>query len=140
MDWKKFILAVVVCFVMLEGTGFLIHGVWLQPIYQQFQDSWREQAQMEQKMWIMWVSDLLFTIMFAYVYTRGMENKPWLGQGIRYGITIALLMTIPVTLGNYVVFRVPYTLALTWMAVGAAQLIVVGVIVAFFLKKAPSAT
>ena len=140
MDWKKFTLAVIVAYLALEGTGFLIHGVWLDPTYRALPDSWREFNQMQQKMWIMWVGDLLFAAMFAYVYTRGAENKPWLGQGIRYGIFIALLAVIPATLGNYVVYRVPYPLAIKWLVTGGLQMVLLGVIVAFILKKAPSSS
>ena len=139
MDWKRFILAVVVSFVVLEGTGFLIHGMWLDPIYRSMPTSWRPFDEMEQKMWIMWIGDLLFATMFCYVYLRGMENKPWLAQGVRYGIIIALLAMIPATLGNYVVFRVTYTLALKWMAAGGVQLVLLGILVAYILKKEPAA-
>ncbi len=140
MDLKKFLLAVIVAYVVLEGTGFLIHGVWLDPIYRSLPDSWRPFEQMEKKMWIMWIGDLLFAMMFAYIYTRGAENKPWLGQGIRYGILIALLAVIPATLGNYVVHRVPYQLAIRWMVAGGLQMVLLGLIVAFFLKKTPSSS
>lgn len=135
MDWKKFALAVVVIYLVLFGLDFVIHSMWLGPVYASLPDSWRPMDQMEQKMWIMWVASLLFTVMFVYVYTRGMENKPWLGQGIRYGVLITLLASIPTVLSQYVVFRIPYTLAIKWMASGAVELILAGVIVAFICKK-----
>ena len=135
MDLKKLALAVLVGYLVLFGLGYVIHTIWLGPTYASLPDTWRLMDQMQRKMWIMWVGNLLFAVMFAYVYTRGMENKPWMGQGIRYGILMTLLVAIPTTLSEYVVYRIPYTLAIKWIAAGALQCIVLGVIVAFFCKK-----
>lgn len=135
MDTKKLIAAIVVGYLFMAGAGYLIHGVWLDPLYRQFPDTWRPQDQFQNKMWIMWLADLLFVAMFAYIYTRGVENKPWLGQGIRYGVLMALLVTIPLTLSQYVIYRVPDELPLRWIAADALQLIILGLIVAGFYRK-----
>jgi hypothetical protein len=134
MDIKKMALAIVVAYAVLQGTEFLIHVIWLAPVYAAL-DAWRAAPQMEAKMWIMWVGSFLMTVMFTYIYVRGMENKPWLEQGIRFGIVIALFAAIPFTLNNYVLYRVPYTLAIKWMIAGSLQAILMGVIVAFFFRK-----
>ena len=90
MDTKKLIAAIVVGYLFMAGAGYLIHEVWLGPLYQQSPDTWRPEDQFRSKMWIMWLADLLFVAMFAYIYTRGVENKPWVGQGIRYGVLMNL--------------------------------------------------
>ena len=28
---------------------------------------------------------------FTWIYARGVENKPWLGQGLRFGVAVAFL-------------------------------------------------
>jgi len=33
----------------------------------------------------------IFAIAFVRIYLRGREDKPWLGQGLRYGMTMAAL-------------------------------------------------
>jgi hypothetical protein len=35
--------------------------------------------------------ELLFAIAFSWMYMRGLENKPALGQGMRFGFAVALL-------------------------------------------------
>ncbi len=135
MDLQKLVPAILVAYLLLLGTEYLIHQVWLFPTYAQYPDSWRHADQMQRKMWIMWVGGLLFAAMFAFIYTRGVEEKPWAAQGIRYGILIALLAVIPSVLAEYVVFRVPYMLAIQWMAAGTVQVVLMGLIVAFFCKK-----
>ena len=121
MDTKKLIAAIVVGYLFMTGADYLIHGVWLSALYQQSPESWRPQDQFQNKMWIMPLGDLLFVAMFAYLYTRGVENKPWLGQGIRYGVLMALLVTIPLTLSQYVIYRVPDELPLRWIAAGLSN-------------------
>lgn len=135
MQMKKFILAVVVGYALLGVLGYLIHDVWLLPVYRQYEHVWRPEAQLLHKRWVMWVGQLIFTIMFAWVYTRGVENKPWAGQGIRYGIIMTLLAVVPVACTEYVVYPIPYTLAVKWMVAGGVELVVLGLIVAGFCRE-----
>ena len=37
---------------------------------------------------------------FAWIYIRGHEAKSWLPQGLRFGLAVALLTTIP----NYIIY------------------------------------
>lgn len=135
---KKLVLAVVLGYVWLMLTNFLVHGVWLMSQYAAIPDSWRPMAQMHRKFWIMWVGQLIFAAMFAYIYKRGAEKKPWPGQGLRYGILATFFTVIPYSLSEYVIYRVPYMLAVKWMCAGAVQLIVMGLIVAAILQESPS--
>ena len=135
MEPKKLILAIVVGYVILMALGYVIHEIWLMPVYQQYATIWRLEDMMRHKMWINWAGQLLFTVLFAWIYTRGVEDKPWVGQGIRYGMVMTLLAVIPAVLTQYVVYPIPYTLALKWMAAGTVQLIVLGLVVAGFCQK-----
>ncbi len=138
MDTKKLAMAIVVAYIVLMGSHFLIHRVWLMPDYAATPDSWRPIADMQHKIWVMWLGQLLFTVMFAYIYTRGVEAKPWAGQGIRYGILIALFTVIPYSLAEYTVYRVPHMLAVKWMIAGTIQIIMLGLVVAGIYKKSPA--
>jgi hypothetical protein len=138
MDTKKLIGAIVAAYIILMGSNFLIHDVWLMPDYTATPGSWRPIADMQHKMWVMWLGQLLFTIMFAYIYTRGVEAKPWVGQGVRYGILITLFTVIPYSLSEYVIYRVPHILAVKWMIAGAVEIIVLGLVVAGICKKSPA--
>lgn len=135
MEPKRLIAAIVVGYVILMGLGYLIHEIWLMPVYHQYAPVWRLEEVMRHKMWINWVGQLLFTVVFVWVYTRGVEDKSWVGQGIRYGILMTLLAVVPAVLSAYVVYPIPYDLALKWMAGGAVQLIVLGLVVAGFCQK-----
>jgi hypothetical protein len=138
VDIKKFVVAIVVAYVILMGSNYLIHTVWLMQWYQASPDSWRPMDQFREKMWVMWLGQLLFSVMFVYIYTRGVENKPWVGQGIRYGILMTLLTVFPYSMAEYVVYRVHHLLAERWMAAGLVQMLVMGLAVAGIMgpKKA----
>lgn len=135
MSTKKLIIAMVACYAVLMGTNYLIHQVWLMNDYLATPDSWRPMADLQQKMWVMFVGQAFFAVMFCYIYSRGAEAKPWLAQGIRYGIVMTLFTVIPYSLGEFTVFRVPHMLAVKWMAAGLVQMIILGLIVAGIGQK-----
>lgn len=135
MSVKKLVIAMVVCYVVLLGTNYLIHSVWLMSDYAATQDTWRPMADMQQKMWVMFVGQAFFAALFCYIYSRGAEAKPWMAQGIRYGILMTLFTVIPYSLGEYTVYRVPHMLAVKWMAAGLVQMIILGLIVAGIGQK-----
>jgi len=138
MDTKKLILAIVVAYIILLVTGYLIHEVWLINTYRQMRvngASLRPEDVLRQKLWILWLGDLLFAVLFAWIYTRGVEDKPWVGQGIRYGIIMTLFAVVPSTLSIYVAWNLSYKLALKWMVAGGIQLILIGLFVAGIYKR-----
>ncbi len=135
MELKKTIPAIVVGYIVLAALGYLIHNVWLAPVYREYMTIWRPEEALLQKRWVMWVGQLIFTAMFVWIYTKGVEKKPWPGQGIRYGIIMTLLAVIPAASTEYVVYPIPYTLAAKWIVAGAVQLIVLGLITAGFCRR-----
>jgi hypothetical protein len=127
---KKLLLAIVAAYVVLMLTNYLVHQVWLLSDYAAIPASHRSTAGILHRFWAMALGQFFFAALFAYIYTRGAEKKPWLEQGIRYGILVAFLTVIPTALGEYVVYIVPYQLAIKWMIAGGIQLILLGLIVA----------
>jgi hypothetical protein len=141
MNLKKLIGAILVSFIILLVSGFLIHGIWLAKTYQEMRAAgmtFRPEADMMHKMWVIWVSDLIYAFLFVFVYARGAENKPWAGQGIRFGIIATFFTLVPSTLNDYLVYNIPYTLAVKWMISGLVVLILMGLVVAAMCKKSPA--
>ncbi len=141
MGARKLIGAAVAAFVILFAAGFLVHSVWLGNTYRQMRDagfSFRPEEVMRHKLGFVWVSDLLYAILFAWVYAKGAEQKPWVSQGIRYGMLMTLFTVVPTALNDYVVYNLPHILVIEWMIAGLVTLILMGLAVAAILKK-PSA-
>jgi len=104
------ILAVAVVFVTLVVAGFLIHVTWLGSTYQAMRDggfSFRAPDALQHRLWLIWLSDLLYAILFVWVYVRGREHTPWLGQGFRYGVLMTLFTIVPSALNDYVTYNLP---------------------------------
>jgi hypothetical protein len=136
---KKLVMAIVAVFVLLMATNYIVHSVWLQPDYDAIPLSHRNLEGIQHRFWIMVVGQFFFSAMFAYIYTRGRENKPWMVQGIRYGILVTFLTVVPTALSEYVVYIIPYVLAIKWMAAGGIQLILAGLAVAAICKDGAAA-
>jgi len=131
---KKLVLAIVAVYVFLMVTNYLVHEIWLMPDYNAIPLSHRSAAGIQHRFWAMLIGQFFFAAMFAYIYTRGKESKSWMEQGIRYGILVTFLTVIPTALSEYVVYIVPYMLAIKWMIAGGIQLILAGLLVAAIYK------
>jgi hypothetical protein len=142
MNMKRLVGAIVAAFLILFVAGFLVHAVWLGSTYRAMTSggfSFRTQNAIQHKFWIVWLSDLLYSILFAWVYARGVEPKPWASQGIRFGILMALFTVVPASLNDYVVYNLPHMLVIEWIAAGFITLIAMGLAVAAILKGPTSA-
>jgi hypothetical protein len=127
---KKLLLAIVAAYIVLMLTNYLVHEIWLMSDYAAIPLSHRSPAGIMHRFWAMAVGQFIFAALFAYIYTRGAEKKPWIVQGIRYGILVAFLVVIPTALSEYVVYIVPYMLAIKWMIAGGIQMAILGLVVA----------
>jgi len=132
---KKLVLAIVAAYIVLMATGYVVHDVWLMPDYNAIPASHRDAAGIQHRFWAMAVGQFFFAAMFAYIYTRGRETKPWLAQGIRYGIVMSFMTVIPYSLGEYVIYLIPHSLAVKWMIAGTIQLIITGLVVAGICRE-----
>jgi len=88
----------------------------------------------QQRFWAMLLGQFFYSAMFAYIYTRGRENKSWIEQGIKYAILIGCLTVVPTALSQYVVYIIPYQLAIKWMVAGGVQMLIAGLAVAWIYK------
>ena len=135
MNTRKVLLAVVVNYIFLAVSNYLINAIWLLPVYRQHAEAFRPLDELVGKMWVMWLAQLLFAFLFVYIYTRGVEEKPWVWQGLRYAVLMALLVVAPSALAQHVVYRVPYSLAIEWITAGCVQFGVMGLVTAAFCRK-----
>ena len=86
---NKCIISAIVMFVMAFVLSYFVHGVLLYSDYMQMQSWMRPQAEVQSLMAYMILAQALFGIAFAWIYVQGRDGKPWLGQGVRFGIAVA---------------------------------------------------
>jgi len=104
---KKFIIAwIVICIVWFAGS-FVVHGVLLHDDYSKLTNLFRSEADAQKYMPLMILAHVLLSGALVWIYARGAEAKPWLPQGIRFGVAVALLTIVPTYLIYYVVQPMP---------------------------------
>src|SRR5437588_6811890 len=74
MNTKRLMLAIVVAFVVLWITDFLIHGVWMTRDYRATQQLWRTDTEMQSHMIWMFGAQLLFVITFVILWAKGFAS------------------------------------------------------------------
>ena len=131
MNWKKLLIAFVAVFVVSQILGYVIHNIILSASYQELAHLWR--PDMMSKMWIMWITGVIYCFFFVYVFVRGYENKGIM-EGIRFGLIIGCFVSIPHLYGQYVVYELPYMLVLQWVIYDFIILVVMGIVAALIYK------
>jgi len=131
---KKFLISTVAVFVVWMVGSFLVHGVWLGSHYETMPNMMRPMEETESMMHFMLIAHVLMAGVFVWIYQRGKEDKPWLQQGLRFGIAISLLAPIPTFMIYYTVQQTPAQLAVG-QAVGDSLVVIVVALVAAFLGR-----
>ena len=128
---RKFIISFVVMLVMLWFGGYFVHGVLLYNNYAAYPALMRPQESFHTLWPFMLLARICQAFAFTRIYVKGKEVKPWLPQGIRYGILVALLLTIPVYLIYYVVMPYAITLTIKQIVFDGALIVLMGIVVAW---------
>ena len=139
MDMKNTLIAVVAGFVLQMGGSYLLHSVILMNSYKATSDLWRTEDAMGHRMWVMLVAQFLFVLGAVLIYQRGVERKSPVGQGIRYGILLALVSVVPASLIEYVTVPIPHTIAFHWVLGEGVQCVLLGLLIAFICQPKDSA-
>lgn len=135
MNCKRFIIASLSVFVAIQAMEFLINWIILMPQYEALKEMWR--PDMSSKMWIMYPIGLLVAFLFTYIFVKGREGKG-LAEGVRFGLIIWLFVAVPMSLGYWVMFPIPFKLALWWIIFSLIEYIIAGLLVAAIYKPTPA--
>jgi len=129
---KKLAISIVVTFVLGMLGGLLIHGKLLHDDYARLPNLMRSEDAAHQLMGLMLIAQLAWSSGFCWIYTRGREAaKAWLGQGLRFGIAVCLLTTVPTYLIYYVVMPFPSDLVAQQIVFDSLWTIMLAIVVAW---------
>ena len=92
---KKLIIAWSVLFVAWFMGSFVVHGVLLHSDYMQLTSLFRAEGDQQKYFPLMILAHVILSGAFVWIYARGVEAKPWLAQGMRFGVAVALLTIVP---------------------------------------------
>ena len=129
MSIGKKIGAMAAAFVLQLAGMYVIHDVWLKTDYELTASLWRSPAEINHRMWALMIATAIYAIAVVLIYVRGVEYKPWVGQGIRFGVLLALATTVYVSIAAWVMVPVPHTLPMKWIIGEGGLCILLGLLV-----------
>lgn len=136
MNMKRYFLAVVSAFVSLMALGFLLHGMALKAAYSMAPAGLlRSDPEFMARFHWLALGYLLFAAAATWIYAYGVENKPWLAQGVRYGLALWALATL---MPNFVMFATqpwPRELMVKATLADLVMMVVTGVVIAAIYKN-----
>jgi hypothetical protein len=132
---KRFFIAWIALFVVWMAGSVVIHGMLLRADYLALPNLFRPEAEGEKYFPLMILAHVILSGAFAWIYSRGVEPLPWVGQGMRFGFAVALLTVVPTYLIYYVVQPMPLGTALRQMLFDGILMIVLGLVAAFVYRQ-----
>ena len=132
---KRFALAWLVIFIAWFLGSFLVHAVLLHDDYMAAQSLFRPEPEAQKFFPLMILAHIFLAGAFVWIYARGVEAKPWLGQGIRFAIAVIFLTTLPLYLIYYVVQPMPGATVLKQIIFDGILILILGAIVGFMYRR-----
>jgi hypothetical protein len=133
---KKFLFAWIVLFVAWFLGSFVVHGVLLRSDYMQLTNLFRAEDDQRKYFPLMIVAHLMLSGTFVWIYARGVEAKPWLAQGVRFGLAVALLTAVPTYMIYFAVQPMPADIVSKQIVCDGVLTIILGMIVAWLYRGA----
>ena len=135
----KFAVSAVVMAIVSLLLGFVVHGMLLAPDYHALPSLFRGEADAGAHLPFMLLAHLCIGIGFTWIYLKGREAKPFLAQGVRFGLAVAVLTTIPMYLIYFAVQPMPGDLVVKQVVLDTIAMIVMGVVCAWLNRASQSA-
>jgi hypothetical protein len=131
---KKFVIAWIVLFVAWLLGSFVVHGVLLRSDYLQLSNLFRPESEAQRYFPLMILAHVILAGAFVWIYARGIESRPWIAQGVRFGIAVALLTIVPSYLIYFVVQPMPAGVVIKQIVFDGVLLLILGTIVAWLYR------
>jgi len=136
LDVKLWLIASLAVFVLISITTYIARVIYFEPSVS------ADAAGTTDSMARLWVylGRLVFSVMFAYVYTWGIGMKAAWMEGLRFGFWILLLISVPTFFHNLVMTKIPTEEAFFQMLHTGVEALLCGILVGWIYKpKAPAA-
>jgi hypothetical protein len=130
-----FVISVVALTVLSLGLGFVVHAQLLGPEYAQLTTLFRTPEDAQRHFPYMLLAHLLIGIGVTWVYRQGREAKPFLAQGVRFGLALCVLVVVPMYLIYFAVQPMPVALVVKQIVFDSIAMIVMGIVAAWINQR-----
>src|SRR5438874_4926367 len=102
MRLAKLVVRTIVVAIVMFALSFIGHQLLLGHDYVSIVPIMRNTPDIQAHMPLALLSSLCFAAAFVWIYSQGRSNdKPWFGQGLRFGVAVWGLAARPRYLTNY---------------------------------------
>lgn len=130
-----FVISAVALSVLSLALGFVVHVLLLGPQYALLGSLFRAPADAEKYMGYMLLAHVFIGIGVTWIYRQGREAKPFLAQGVRFGLALAVLVTVPMYLIYYAVQPMPGEIVVKQIAFDTISMVVIGIVAAWINQR-----
>jgi membrane protease YdiL (CAAX protease family) len=124
---KRFVISVVVLFVLSMAIGFVVHAVLLNADYVRLQHLFRTPADAQAYFPYMLLAHVFIAAGITWIYRAGRDSRPWLGQGIRFGLALFVLVTVPTYLIYFAVQPMPSDVVAKQIVLDGIGIVLLGI-------------
>ena len=135
MTLGKFLLRTIVLAIAWFALGYVGHQLLLGRDYVAIEPIMRPKADMQAHMMFAPLSGFIFAAAVAWIYAQGRSAKPWLGQGLRFGVAVWAIASVPQYIANYTIEPWPGAFVIKILAWELVAALVLGVLVAGLSKN-----
>ena len=131
---KKFFVAWLAVFIAWFLGSFVVHGLLLKGDYARLPNLFRPEAEAGAYFPFMVLAHASMAGALTWIYARGAEDKPWVQQGLRFGLAVALLAAVPWYTIYYVVQPMPADTVVKQVVFELILCLVVALVAAFMYR------
>jgi hypothetical protein len=129
MPLRIFLFRTAIVAVAMFGLGYVGHQLLLGGDYVAIEPIMRDRQEMMRHMPFALLSSLIFSAAFVWIYGQSKSARPWLGQGVRFGIAVWAISTVPLYLTNYTIEPWPGIFVAKILAWELVAMVLLGIVV-----------
>lgn len=133
MSTARLLIAMIVAFILMAGLGTLIHAFLLASDYNVVATLYRPAASTQFP--LIFLAYAAYAIAFVWIYSKGVEDKPPVMQGLTFGFLAWLLAKLPAFVIAYAVSPLPSMLLLKQLGYELLAALILGVVVSLIVRK-----
>ena len=135
MTLGKFLVRTIVMAIAWFALGYVGHQFLLGRDYVAIEPIMRTKADMQAHLMFAPLSGLILAAAIVWIYAQGRSAKPWLGQGLRFGVAVWAIASVPQYIANYTIEPWPGVFVIKILAWELVAALALGVLVAGLSKS-----
>jgi putative flippase GtrA len=136
MNYPRIVLAGLAAWLASIALGYLVNDIWLFRLYQANAWAFRRPNDIAELLPIALAAQLLACLAFAMAYAKGYEGEgSAIGEGIRYGLIVAIMVDGFAVVWNYVTEPIALRLGVLELVARVGEFGVYGAVIGLIYRR-----